>query len=104
MKIVVNGVLTARHGLILRQRGATAFPDPLEAFPDPKSINFGPMLVQNVGFAGLPGLRGRKVKKSSLTDGAGHRTRKQQHLKGSELANTFLKTNLSMEGLKKLIF
>ena len=69
MKIVVNGVLTARHGLILRQRGATAFPDPLEAFPDPKSINFGPIWAENVGFAGLPGLRGRKVKKSSLTDG-----------------------------------
>ncbi len=52
----------ARHGLILRQRGATAFPDPLEAFLDPKSINFGPILIKNVGFAGLLGPRGQKVK------------------------------------------
>ncbi len=70
MKIVVNGVLMARHGLILRQRGATAFPDPLEAFPDPNSINFGPILAQNVGFVGLSGLRGQNVKKSPVSDGA----------------------------------
>ena len=68
MKIVVNGVLMARHGLILRQRGATAFLDHLEAFPDPKSIIFGPMLAQNVGFAWLQGLRGQKVKKQKMSE------------------------------------
>ncbi len=61
MKIAVNALLMARHRLILRQRGATAFPDPLEAVLDPTSINFGPIWAQNVGFAGLPGLRGQKV-------------------------------------------
>ncbi len=66
MKITVNGVLMARHGLILRQRGDTAFfPDPSEAFPDPKSINFGPIWAQNVGFAGLPDLRGQTVNKKN---------------------------------------
>ena len=68
MKIVVNGVLTARHGFILRQRGAMAFLDPLEAIPDPNSIDFGPNWTEKHGFAGLSGLRGQKVKQS-LADG-----------------------------------